>query len=309
MPDRDLAARMAEPDDFDDLEPTEEDLGDEEFSDPAQAGRPEESQTTVPQSAVAPTPQVVQPAAVVPAAGQAQVPPAAPVQAAQAPVQGQPVAQPQAAAVADPAAGATAISQLKDAMEKNRETFISHIAKAYEGQFTDTDMQEYAEKPQVFFSKVAARLQVDIVQNMLGMLAQQIPVVVNGIVHARQVQREYEDQFYNSYTQFDRSQHAATIDQVARTVRAVNPNLPAAQIMPLIASMAAATLGLQQSAPGAASVQTQAPMAPQPGQPAVRRRRVQSFAPANNGQTPQGSTQNSNPWADMAAAVMADDRG
>lgn len=250
----------------------------------------------------------VQPQA--PATAQPQTPVAQPGQ------QPQPAAQPvtppaQQPAVAPP--GQTQPQQvepgqelaaLKAAMEAQRETFVNTAAQSYLPTFTDQDVEAIqgtdTGAAKQTLAKMAARLHADIAQNILGMMAQQVPVMVARMQTVHTQHQQATEQFYSQYP--DLRQHQAQVQQIAAGLRQAYPQMPTEQFIPLVVATARQMAGVAPAPGGVPPVQAQPQqrIVPQaPFQPAPAR----STAPA-----PAAPAQN-NQWSFMSEIIDAEDRG
>lgn len=222
-------------------------------------------------------------------------------QIVQPPAQAAVPAAPQAPATAQPQTPAVQPGQefdrLVQAMEQNREQVIGQIANSYEGTFTDQDIENFqSPDPKVARKTLAAmagRLQVDIVQNILGVVAKNMPGMVNGLVGAQRTNAEAEAAFYGANP--DLVAHKAEVLQVAAGIRAANPNMPNDQFGAVIAATVRNMKGLQPQAPAKAPAQRKPKggfrPAPSAGRP--------NAAPAGQG----------NYWGQLSEIVDGSDQG
>ncbi len=267
---------------------------------PAQVTTPAQTTPEQPQAPQVP-PTVVAP--------QAPIQPAVPQQP-QVPQQAVPPQQspqaPQQPAVVPPAPQVPAgdpsqvFDSLRQGIERNREAVVNAVAQHYEATISDEDVDLLQTEPKKALAKMAGRVHADGLANIMAVLSQNLPSMVNALMTAQSAQQRATDEFYSKYNFFDRAAHGPTINTIAASVRQMNPQLDAAQFTAMVAAMAAATLRI---APG----QQPAAAAPPQAQPPARAPR--GFVPAGNGQVPSVPTQQAsqgNPWAALAEAALQD---
>ena len=292
--------------------PAPEELVEEQPVVTAQPGLPPQQQTGVapatPPSTPASLPVEVQPPvpAVAPVAapvapGQPQAtPPVAPV-APQAPT-AQPAAPPQGQPAPQTAAPGQELQTLRQGIEATRETVVKQLAQSYESTFTDQDIEAIQgpdpKTAKQVIATMAGRIHTDIVQNILGIIASQVPVMIGRVIEARAENDSRTNQFYAQYP--DLKAHEQVVNSIAGTLRAQHPQMDAQQFVNLVASMARVSLGLQ------TPVQPQAPVAPQA--PLIRQPAFQPAAPTGRGPTAPVSRQG-NQWGILSEIIGADDAG
>lgn len=260
-----------------------------------------------PQAAPTPGAPAVAPATpTAPVTPQQAAPPQAPAAPVQVPAQPGVSAQPQAAqgqgTPQAPVPG-NELEQIRQGMEAQRENFVRMAAQSYLPTFADADIEaiqggDLASAKQTF-ANMAARLHADIAQNILGMVASQMPGM---ITRAQMVQSQHQqaaDAFYQEYP--DLKAHDATVKQIAGALRQQNPQMPDAQFKPMLVAMARVATG--SAAPSAAPpVQQQ--------QPAPVQVRQAPFVPASpGGRAPAQTAPNGNQWGFLSEIVDAEERG
>lgn len=250
---------------------------------------PQEEALEAPETVVAaPEAAAVTPAPVEPAPPVVAAPVVAPVAAEPVtPVVGQPT---------QAVAPGQELSQLRAAMEAQRETFISQAAQSYTDTFTEEDIQEFQEAPSKALGKMAARLHADVAQNILGLVSSTLPAMILSVTQARTAHQQQQDVFFTENP--DLKEHEATVMTMAQLLRAQNPQMPADQFKPLLAAATRAAKGLATTPPAPAK------------KPATIK--APAFQPAApSGRAPQAATDanSGNPWAQMSEIIEADDRG
>jgi hypothetical protein len=151
----------------------------------------------------------------------------------------------------------------------NRSALEAQLASQIK--FTEEEMGEFHEAPEKFLPKLVAKIQLDMVENTFGVMAQQIPVAVSGVMALEKQNVKYEDAFYNRWPQLKKGdpQHESVIMQIGRAYVQANPKADLQTRMTHIGAQAVVALNLLPSV-------TQAPAAPVvPPTPA--------FSPAGNG--------------------------
>lgn len=188
-------------------------------------------------------------------------------------VQGQqpaPTQQPAAEEPKTPKPGEFA--ELAQAVQQQRTALESSLADMYAP--NEKQMEEFHTEPQKVLGKLAARLHMEIVQNTLGVLAQNIPSAVNGVIEARSLHDGYENEFYKQWPQLKSDDPAQknVVMQIARAYAHANPQADSKTRIRQIGAQAMVALNLLPTqAPAAAPAA--APVQPAPVQP-------QAFAPA-----------------------------
>jgi len=235
------------------------------------------------------------PAAVPPAPAATQQPSVAePAVAAQGQT---PVPQQGAEPVTSQAVDATASSPFeafKREIEKNEGVFTQALAETVY-KLDDATVEELNTSPEVAVPKLLARSHMQIVKNVVGTIAQQIPAAIAGYMAAEQQNRVLEDKFFSQWPQLDREKDRATITQIAANFRRQNPNASYDDTVRFVGAQAVVMLNklpVANAAPQAAAPQ-QVRQAP--------------FVPAANGTAaPSAGGSDGNPWA-SAVQVLSED--
>jgi hypothetical protein len=160
-------------------------------------------------------------------------------------------------------------AQLGQAVRANRSALETQLASQIK--FTEEEMGEFHEAPEKFLPKLVAKIQLDMVENTFGVMAQQIPVAVSGVMALERQNVKYEDAFYNRWPQLKKGnpQHESVIMQIGRAYVQANPKADLQTRMTHIGAQAVVALNLLPSvtAPPQAAVTPPAP----------------AFSPAGNG--------------------------
>jgi len=232
-----------------------------------------------------------QPAVAPAAAPVAPQPQAAPAQPAPGVTPAQPSAAPGSQ---DPA---MVLANLQTEVTKNRDTLVKAVAQHYEATITDEDIDLLQTEPKKALAVMAGRVHTDGLANISSVLSQNLTTMVYGLMEAQRVQQTETDAFYQANSHFDRKTHGPVINQIAATLRQVNPTMDAATFKTMLAATAAAHLKLTPGAP---------PAQPQARQPAAPQRRApRGFQPAGSGQAanpPAAAARN--PWDAMVEAAQ-----
>lgn len=263
---------------------------------PAPAATPAEPAAPVVPQAPAQAASPQQPASQEPPAPQTPPQEAAPQQAPQTPqTPTTPVVE------AQPNADQTQVlSTLRAELDKNREQVVNAVAQHYEATITDEDVDLLQTEPKKALARMAGRVHADGLSNILAVMSQNLPGMVYALMSAQQQQQRAADSFYEKFPQFDRSKHGQAVEQIAKTVRQLNPQMDGEAFMTLVGAMATQHLGLQAAV---APAQTPPAAAPAPVARAPR-----GFAPAGASQVasrPAPAGGQANPW-EALAEVMQD---
>jgi hypothetical protein len=133
---------------------------------------------------------------------------------------------------------------------------------------------------------LAAKVHLEVVQNVLGTLAQTLPGVVMGVQTAQQQHGELIGKFFEAWPTLDRNADVGTVTELARLYRAQNPKASFDDMVKNVGAMAVVKLGKL----------PQAPVAQQAAQPAVAPYQPAGRAPM----IPQPAQHDNNPWASIA---------
>jgi len=137
---------------------------------------------------------------------------------------------------------------------------------------SDKDLDDLQSNPKAVYGRMMARVHVNAVSSVMRTLAQQIPVVVHGMMQAVRANDQAEGRFWNQYPQLDRNnpQHRQTVATIARNVRAMNPTMSEGDMVRFTGAQAAVMLGVAGTA---------APPR-RPGPPSMPGRQVRQVAPS-----------------------------
>lgn len=248
---------------------------------------------------------------------------APPVEAREAPQPGQPPVEQQppevqpAAPMAPPQAAApvpqepdpqTTFNELSRQLDENLGAFQNALAERVYT-ISDKDLDELQTNPKAVYAQMMAKVHINAVSSVMRTVAQQMPVVVAGMLQAQARNSEAEGRFWAAYPQLNKGDphQRQLVGRIARTVRAMNPNMPEADMVRMTGAQAVVMLGLQ-GAPVA-----RAPQAPPPPQMPGRRVRqapapYQPAAAKTQGGTPQQRS-NRNQWDVMAQLMQYDNQG
>jgi hypothetical protein len=246
-------------------------------------------------AAASPSPNPAQPVPPVQQAAPIAEPVPGTIPVAVTPPAGTPVAPTVAAPVVDPAAAAVPPSvaapvpvapaatptpqaaapdgnpfaQLGQAVRANRAALEAQVAA--QQTFTPEQIQEFHEAPEKFLPKLVAKIQLDMVENTFGALAQQIPVAVSSVMAIERESAKLEDAFFGRWPQLQKGnpQHQAVIEHIGRAYVQANPQSTPEQRRVNIGAQAVVALNLIPPAAPQATPQMVAPAAP--------------FSPASNG--------------------------
>lgn len=222
----------------------------------------ESVQTPTSPQEVAPSPEPAKPASPAEVA-------AAPVAPGVAPQGGeQPAATPATQEASGAAVGGTEfISQVRNALNESRGKFEEVLSTSVYGMSED-EASEVLVNPQQVLPKLAARVHMEVTQNILGTLAQILPGVVHGVNEATRQQADLTNQFFERWPQLKKDQDYGEVFNLARTFRSQYPQASAKEMIEHVGAMAVVKLGrLPAAAPAAGGAP--APVAPAAYRPAA----------------------------------------
>lgn len=275
-----------------------------EVAQPTEVGTPAAPAATSEQVAPVPPAQTQQqvPAAEAPvqaAPETQQVPPAQPGQQQQPQVQ-QPVGAPQDQGTQPQAAAPVqqqqdSVAALQAEIEKNKDTYIGMLAEQVY-KLDDETVEALNTEPASVIPKLLARAHVEMARNVLATVAQHVPAAVMGTLEAQRRSEETMQAFYAKWPQLDRAKDQATVLQIARQFRHLNPNADFETMANFVGSQAVVMLG-----------RTGQPVtAPAPTNPTMPARPA-PFVPAGRGAPVRGPAPKSdNPFADIADMLAMD---
>ena len=152
-------------------------------------------------------------------------------------------------------------------------------------------MEEFASDPRKVIGRVAAAAQIETTASVMRVLAEQLPVVVHGIVEANRRNQEAEDSFWSANRHLDRSKHRAEALETYKQIRALQPNLAQDEGIRLAGQWMALRHGIPYVPNGSAPTQSAAPaqqVVHTPG-PVVRTPVPGGFIPAGTQAAPASS--------------------
>ncbi len=203
-----------------------------------------------PQTAAAPTPAQTTgaqpPPVTTPTAPTAVSPPAATASAGQ-PSASPPAAEPQARSP-EPTAS---FEELAEHLTKQQSKFVEALAGT-QYKLSQEDVEQFSEDPGAVIAKIAAQVQVATTASVMKVFAQQLPVVVNGIIQARSANQKHEDSFWEANPGLDRKAHYGLTAQIMQNVRAHSPNMDTPTFIKTVGQIVGGLAGIQPTARAAA---------------------------------------------------------
>ena len=195
---------------------------------------------------------------------------------------------------------------LSQQLDENLGAFQSALAdRVYT--ISDKDLDDLQTDPKRVYAQMMARVHINAVSSVMRTVAQQMPVVVSGMLRAHSANTEAEGRFWQQYPQLNKTDPNVRqlVGRIARTVRAMNPQMAETDMVRMTGAQAIVMLGLQ-GAP------TAAPRAAPPPQMPGRQVRTtpaayQPAAAKAQGGTPQRSSRNQ--WDVMAQLMQYDNQG
>lgn len=202
------------------------------------------------------------------------------------------------------------LDQLAEQVAQQQETFTKALAETqYKIDDKDAEALGFLPEQAKSIAALQAKVHVNVVSSMTQMLSKQLPVMVQGLLTARDKSREAEDRFYGTWPQLRGAEKQGTLRQVMATYRQMNPQALEGDFIKTTGAMACAILGIPLQQAGAPAVQ--APQVQTPG-PIVRQTSgLPAFAPAGTSTAPPGAhpSPQLNEWDRIARIINADDQG
>lgn len=202
----------------------------------------------------------------------------------QAAAQAQPVSGAENVASGAAVGGTEFIDQVRSKLNEGREIYTKALSESVY-KMTEEEAQEVLTSPEKVLPQLAARVHLEVVQNVLGTMAQTMPGVISGLLQAQKQNTEVMDQFFQKWPQLDRVKDKATVYEVAKVYRQLNPQATMEEMFQAVGATAVVKLGKLPAAAQAA-----------PAQPA----KAPAYTPARNAPTVMQPTQTMNPWEAMA---------
>ena len=194
-----------------------------------------------------------------------------------------PAATPAMTPTGEPQSGVGYIQSLRQALDTGRETYTKALAEHYA--MSEDEASAVLTEPEKVLPQLAARVHLEVVQNVLGTLAGVLPGVIHGVQQAQVQHKEVENQFFEQWPQLDRKTDYGAVMELAGAWRRANPNAAVGDMIKNVGAMAIVKLGKLPAA---------APAAPVPAAPGAYRPAVGAPSPVQPAQTPD------NPWAGMS---------
>ena len=211
-------------------------------------------------------------------AGQQQVDPAAAATAQ---------AQAAAATASGAAVGGTdLIQQVRQEIDKSRDVFTEALTQHYA--MSEEDASAVLTEPEKVLPQLAARVHLEVVQNVLGTIAQTMPAVVTGILEAQKQQTGLVDQFFEKWPTLDRGSDLGPVMELGRIWRQHNLQGTPEEFIQKVGAMAVVQLG---KLPAGGSAQPVGAVAPQ---------KAAAYQPAARAPSPVQPQPAPNPWEAMA---------
>lgn len=252
---------------------------------------PPGEQTTAPDTSQPQQTQQVAPQQTPP---QTQPPGAAPNAQGSAPAQQTPAVQQTGD---QPVTTEDAFGALERAIEAQRPQMLELVAKNLYP-LSEEDLTAVNTEPEKILPQLMARVHVNAVQGVLRHIAQQMPVVFNGLYEARERNRTMEDSFYRAWPQLDKAKHQQQIVQVGRVWRQMNPGGSTEDFVKQVGAQVVFLNGLHQQQPPASGQR------PVTGTPA----RAPAFQPAGAAQTGgPAAKQQVNGWDQIAQLMQLEE--
>jgi hypothetical protein len=159
--------------------------------------------------------------------------------------------------------GTQFIERLRGELDKSRDKFEEVLATSVYG-MTEEEGSEVMVNAHQILPKLAARIHLEVTQNILGTMAQILPGVVHGVNEATRQQADLTNQFFQRWPDLKKDTDYGEVMNLARTFRAQYPQASAKEMIEHVGAMAIVKLGrLPAAAPAA-------PVAQAPGVAAYR---------------------------------------
>lgn len=174
-----------------------------------------------------------------------------------------PAQQPQDQQQAPPAGNETQsgdmLANVRAEVDKNRQVYSDLLVEKVYGMSED-DAKALFETPEKVLPQLAAKVHLEVVQNVLGTLAQILPAQIAAVQQAQVQNNSLLDDFWNSHPTLDRNTDHATVVQLAQMFRAQNPNASFEDFKRMVGAQAMVALNkLPVAAPAAGSAPAPAP--------------------------------------------------
>lgn len=190
-------------------------------------------------------------------------------------------------------------TKLDKAIQASRDTVIEAVATS-SYQLSQEELEGIQVEPEKVLPKLMARVHVNAVQGVLRHVAQQMPAMVHGLIHAQSEHKAREDEFFKAWPQLDRTKHGQDIVRAGQVFRQLNPQATLQDFIKQVGAQVVIAHGLHLQAPAQAAqpqqqrtVQQQAASTPAP------------FVPAGVGRTsaPVTIPTENNPWSELVEVM------
>lgn len=176
------------------------------------------------------------------------------------------------------------LSSVRAEVDKNRQVYTDLLAEKVYGMNED-DAKALFETPEKVLPALAAKVHLEVVQNVLGTLAQILPGQIAAVQQVQTQQAALLDDFWNSHPTLDRKTDRDSVMQLAQLYRAQNPNASFEEFKRVVGSQAMVMLNKLPVAAG-----TPARTVVPPGAP-----RTPAHRPAGQGTPPLAPTGETSP--------------
>jgi hypothetical protein len=172
----------------------------------------------------------------------------------------------------------------------------------------EAEVEELRTAPETALPKLAAKLHYEIQLSTYQSIIDQLPQLLGPMLDQRAQTDKLEGEFKKMWPDLhSKPEYEAAAEQAIRSVRAVNPKMPMTEVMRQAGMIAMMSLGLPLPAPGAQPQQSapaQAPTLPAQAPAAPPIGRPPGIGASSSPLQHPGSGDESNIWAEMAAAHL-----
>lgn len=176
------------------------------------------------------------------------------------------------------------LSNVRAEVDKNRQVYTNLLAEKVYG-MSDDDAKALFETPEKVLPALAAKVHLEVVQNVLGTLAQILPSQIAAVQQVQTQQKALLDDFWTSHPTLDPKADHAAVMQLAQLFRVQNPNASFDEFKRVVGSQAMVMLNKLPAASG-----TPARVVTPPGAP-----RTPAHKPAGQGTSPLAPTGQASP--------------
>jgi hypothetical protein len=201
--------------------------------------------------------------------------------------------------------------QIAEALQREQGAVVQQLAAA-KYQLTPEDIEAFQLNPEKVLPKILAQAQINTTASVMKVFAQQLPVVVNGLIEAQRRHVQAEEHFWQVNSHLDRTKHRDVVEKTMQTMRALNPSMDAQTFIKQVGMYAGMQAGIAPQMVSPAATGTGLPAAVRTPGPVVRNTNgAGAFAPVGANTAPPSAhpVPQQSEWERIMGLIQADESG